>query len=217
MSHFVGAVVLPSTLTLDEILAKYYEDLEVPKYLESTKAQIIAGYRERILNYQKGTYAEFLLDPGKYIAECSNQAHIKYLREEFPQKLRWTDEEVYTDAISCFDAKDIDTDGNVYSTRNPLSKWDYWTVGGRWSGEFGADSFPSIAEALQAFKNQSHPSTYVLVTPDGKWHERGSMGWFGVSTGDMEEDMWNSQFLELLETTALTHPSSSVHIIDFHI
>ena len=217
MSHFVGVVVLPSTLTLDEILAKYDENRERHKSLESTKKQLIDKSREKISNFEKGIYAEYLLDPVKYIANCNNQAHIKYIQDEFPNSLKWTDEEVYAEAIKWFDAEDIDTDGNVYSTENPLSKWDWWTIGGRWAGKFGADSFSSVAEALQSFKKQSNYSPYVLVTPDGEWHEKGSMGWFGVSSGDMEEDAWNSLFIELLEDTALTHPSSSVHIVDFHI
>ena len=29
-----------------------------------------------------------------------------------------------------------DDEGNIYSTYNPDSKWDWYSIGGRWSGEF---------------------------------------------------------------------------------
>jgi hypothetical protein len=37
------------------------------------------------------------------------------------------------------------------------------------------------------------------VVKDGQWYERGKMGWFGMSSGDMDEDQWRAQVLELVE------------------
>ena len=31
-------------------------------------------------------------------------------------------------------------------------------------------------------------STWVVLTPDGKWHEPGQMGWFGCSSASEEDE-----------------------------
>lgn len=55
--------------------------------------------------------------------------------------------------------------------------------------------------------------TYAVLK-DGEWYEKGKMGWFGVSSNEMNSDDWEEQFNELLdslpEDTLLT-------IVDCHI
>lgn len=40
--------------------------------------------------------------------------------------------------------------------------------------------------------------TYALVK-DGKWYQRGEMGWFGMAFNEMDEHEWNKQFHKLLD------------------
>jgi len=131
MSHF--AVILIGN-DIEEQLAKYDENLEMPRYVEYTKEELIANERQSIEEYKNDTYAEYLSDPIKYAENSTNDNHLKYLKEEFPKKLTMTDEEIYELATKWYDPEDIGENGEVYSTRNPNSKWDWYEVGGRWAG-----------------------------------------------------------------------------------
>lgn len=131
MSHFCVLVVGEDP---ESQLSKFDENIVMPRYVSYTKEQLITKKRNELEDYKNGTYAEFLKDPVKYKSECSNKAHINYLENEFPKKLNWTDEEVYLDAIEFEEKEDIGKDGEIYSTYNPNSKWDWYQLGGRYTG-----------------------------------------------------------------------------------
>ena len=54
----------------------------------------------------------------------------------------------------------------------------------------------------------------AVVTPDGKWHEVGSMGWFGISS-ESEDEMaeWEHGFTERF----LDNPDLILTVVDCHI
>ena len=133
MSHFTVAVMLKDKNKLEEILAPYDENLEVPRYVKYTKEQLIEKEKKSIEKYKNDTYAEFLKDPIEYKNKYKNEAHIKYLEEEFPKRLNWTDEEIYQHEIQYYEEEEIGENGEVYSTYNPNSKWDWYSIGGRWN------------------------------------------------------------------------------------
>lgn len=130
MSHFTVLVIGDD---VEESLAPFDENIELAKYVEYTREQLIAKSREEIEDYKNGRYAEYLADPVKYKAECTNDYHMKYLEENFPKKLQWTDQEHYEEAIRYYEPEDIGTNGEVYSTRNPQGYWDWYQIGGRWA------------------------------------------------------------------------------------
>lgn len=132
MSHFAVAVITKNKDQLEKILEPYYEGLEVPRYVKYTKEQLIDKGKKEIQDYKNGVYAEYISNPLKYKENCNNSRHIKYLEEEFPKKLNWTNEEIYKDQIRWYDDNDIGKDGEVYSTYNPNSKWDWYEIGGRY-------------------------------------------------------------------------------------
>ena len=143
MSHF--AVLLIGN-DIEEQLSKYDENLEIPRYIKYTKEELIANERESIEEYKNDTYAEYLSDPIKYAENTTNENHLKYLKEEFPKKLTMTDEEIYELAIKWYDPEDIGENGEVYSTRNPDSKWDWYEVGGRYAGRIAVKDGVEIEE-----------------------------------------------------------------------
>lgn len=49
---------------------------------------------------------------------------------------------------------------------------------------------------------------------NGKWHERGEMGWWGVIHDEKPRDDWNTQFRQLLESVP---PDWWVTVVDCHI
>lgn len=133
MSHYAVAVFTePNGRSIEELLAPFDENLHVPHYI--SKSDIIARVRSGIETYKNGIYAEYLKDPETYIAKCTNhQNHINYITKEFPMKLHWADEDCYLDGIRYYKEESIKPDGSVFSDYNPNSKWDWYSIGGRYS------------------------------------------------------------------------------------
>lgn len=131
MSHF-SVLVIGSDI--DGQLAKYDEGLEMPVYVKYTKEELIVEEKQSIEEYKNGTYAEYLADPNKYAKECNNENHLNYLKVDFPKKLTMTDEEIYELAIRYCGPEELGPNGELLSSYNPDSKWDWYQVGGRYAG-----------------------------------------------------------------------------------
>lgn len=134
MSHYSVAVITKNGLEseIDELLSPFDENIEVDKHLLYTKEEIIKKAKEEIEEYKNTVYAEFLDNPEEYSKKHNDISHLKYLKNTFPEKLKWTDEEIYEDYIDRYN-KSLIVDGDVYSTYNPESKYDYYIIGGRYS------------------------------------------------------------------------------------
>lgn len=220
-------------------LDPFYEGLKTPRYVEYTKQQLIEKERAEILGYKNSEmYRKFLSDPVAYKLACKNEAHINYIENEFPKKLQWTDGQLYAHAIRYYEPEEIGADGEVYSERNPKSKWDWHQLGGRWAGsivvkegvDFNVPNFSwgwdetskrkVLAErrADSARKgdiaNLAEISTFAVLM-HGEWHENGQMGWFGISHSEkMTEEEWKSKQQELL---ASLPDDELISIYDCHI
>jgi hypothetical protein len=121
--------------------------------------------------------------------------------------------------------------GTYPTTYNPLSKWDWYRIGGRWAGHilgkeirdgeggfnFGdafeqlADNMVSVGTLLTAPDDVAIP--YALVTADGEWYERGSMGWWGISRNERNRDDWVKKVRDLYAA----HPDMVAVCLDCHI
>ena len=82
---------------------------------------ILAPYDENmeVPKYLRYTKSEVIERARKYYSESTKNM---------------TDEEAYEYYASDYDDDMRDAEGNLYSTYNPKSKWDWWVVGGRFSG-----------------------------------------------------------------------------------
>ena len=132
MSHYIVAVIHKEHDDLEGIMEPYYEERETSRYMKHTKAELIQIGKDNIKETEGNLYAKYLKDPKKYEENCKNESHLKYLKEEFPLKLKWNDEEIYQEQVKFYKPEDIGKDGEIYSTYNPNSKWDWYVVGGRW-------------------------------------------------------------------------------------
>ena len=159
MSHYTVAVFTDpknSGESVDSLLAPYNENIRVERYLSTTKRQAIEYERKRIQS-KKEDYEEYLADPEKYIQEhYSGDTEcypFRYLTEEFPPQLEWTDEQCYQNYIKYIDKEFIDPDtGDIWSTYNPNSKWDWYAIGGRWGCTlFAKDEDGEYGYADEAF------------------------------------------------------------------
>lgn len=63
-------------------------------------------------------------------------------------------------------------------------------------------------------RQKNHTAVPYAVVKEGKWYEKGEMGWFGMSHGEMSQDEWNKQFWTLLEGL---EPDTTITLVDCHI
>lgn len=219
MSHFCVYVFHDKDTSIHNLLSYYDENITMEPYVEYTKEEAIAKVRKEIEDYKNGTYAEYLKDPisyeGKY-GKCKE--HIKYLKKDFPKMLKWTDKQCYNFKAKWYkDDGMIDKDGNLLSTYNPNSKWDWYEIGGRWNGGLAMNlkTKKSGNECKVSQIDMKKISTpYAFITPNGNWIERGQMGWFGISSNDKDEKTWNREFKKFLKTLK---KSTIVTVVDCHI
>lgn len=203
MSHFVVYVFSKKAAgtDLEELLAPYDENIVYDPYIKYTREQAIAKVRDDIEDYKNGTYAEFIADPEGYKEKWyCNDGHIKYLEEEFPKKLNWTDDECYQYMCEWYDDEDIDEEGNIYSTYNPKSKWDWYEVGGRWDGVLMDKSGNGLNKGyINQINWEKTDVPFAFITPDGDWYERGKMGWWCAISNEKDQDDWNKEFINIIK------------------
>ena len=234
MSHYAVAVIHRGSQDVDELLAPYSENLEVEPYVRFTKQEAIDYVREHWLKDGET----------KTDDEC-----WKMMADDY--------------------SGNTDDEGNIYTTYNPDSKWDWYEEGGRFSDllrlkdsnekvnsaliadiDFTADP-EEYKDALRFWdvvvdhqpqkdgediwsiyneeyykkyygdrenyaRQQSSFSTYAVVTPDGEWHGKGEMGWFGCSSETPEESNdWANHYMDRFINSA--DNDLYITIIDCHI
>ena len=176
MSHFTVAVITknkPDECDISDILAPYDENLVVEQYVRYTKTEIIKNARKQLEYYKTdGAYAEYLKDPEKYEKDHPNPEHLEYVKEGFMKKYNMSDEELYKEEISYYDEDEIDENGGILSTYNPKSKWDWYSIGGRWSYEIPVKEGVTPSDTLQIkdieFGNDITVEEYLKKNPGVK-------------------------------------------------
>ena len=145
MSHYSVLVVTkgkPEYGDIERILAPYDENLSVAPYIGETAEQYLKNKRKNLEEYKnKGPYAEYLKDPVAYESKYGhNPHHLEYVKN-FMTTYNMSDEELlrvryeeYAHEPNEDEEPYIDKDGNYITTYNPKSKWDWWVIGGRFSG-----------------------------------------------------------------------------------
>lgn len=134
MSHYPVAIFTKSGIDeIDELLRPYDEAIAVEPYVALTREQLIQREKDILQSALTGPYAKWQNDPETYERDCSNPAHIDFLKT-LPRLLNQTDEQYYKRAIEGYSADRISPKGGLMSVYNPVSKWDWYVVGGRWIG-----------------------------------------------------------------------------------
>ena len=105
-----------------------------------------------------------------------------------------------------------------FDSAEQMAKAEKW-----WQEHIGEDGKPKGLDALwwcgldhdRYVESQGHLSFRAVVTPDGKWHEVGEMGWWGISSESADELYdWDTHFEErFLEP----YPDCTLTIVDCHI
>lgn len=193
MSHFCG-IVFGHENDLDSVLAPFDENKQVEEYVSMTAEAALKWARKRAADIKErcvseGRYSETLKKYNNFESEEDLKNYIKGYWET------------------------LDEEGNVLSTYNPDSEWDWWVIGGRWSNEVLhqgelLENRATIQECTQI------DTPFCFIDLDGNWHKSATMGWWGITSDEKEEDEWENEFREYLNSV----PKDTVlTVIDFHI
>lgn len=237
MSHFFVIALVPedqlSESKIDEMMNPYYEGLIVTEYQDDC-------YCRKARANKKGTEKaekEF----GKTWKELHEEHNTweeknKPSKEEFKEKYGdWFDktekqwqkmnaplvklEEKYQKELFATEKPDPECEechgkGTYPSTYNPLSKWDWWSYGGRWNGVINGNPVNdkeggfNFGEEFRQLKNNTTTVAdlierkqipFAIITPDGQWNERGKMGWWACVSDEKESDDWENMVLKIYE------------------
>lgn len=196
MSHFIGLVFGDD---IEDNLAPYDENIEVEPYLKYTKQQAIDRAKKDIAS-------------GHYIyGSAMSKKEVEAIN---------ADEGYYQYALKMW-GYTPDENGNLMSTYNPKSKWDWYTVGGRWSGylpiydtDYSADKTFVKDVDWDAYFKENPSGPFCFVTENGEWHESAKMGYWGMTADEKNEQEWLKEFKNYLDSV---DPETRVTAIDFHI
>jgi hypothetical protein len=175
-------------------------------------------------NEQDEKYIEFIEDE-----EAMRANYDKYHTDEY---------DTFEDFVKDHGYEKRQRNGEIqYGYRaNPDARWDWYVLGGRWTGHFilkdnkvgvlgehylATPEAGNRADACLAgqvdwdlMKKREHGMSTFSVLKDGVFCERGSMGWFGCVTDEMDGDDWDAKFAELVLNL---DPETPIALYDLHI
>jgi len=97
--------------------------------------------------------------------------------------------------------------GEVETTYNPDSKWDWYEVGGRWENDLPNQSNTCKVSELKDYE------PFAILDPEGEWHERGDMGWFASVSNEKDTYSWKKEVQMLKDK----YPNHIAVLVDCHI
>lgn len=283
MSHFTVAIITESLEKVEELLAPYQENNmgDCPKqYLDFNDMEVEERPKWETESIEKIKLVDgSLVWPWDYNGDKRNlpegvqQVNVPY-RELYP---------TFDEFMSEYHGyKKNEETGKYGYWENPNAKWDWYTIGGRWSDslllksgkradaaqikdiffiektdhegltvdiegyQVPATLAPEfqimVAEAAKAWEEmmagrsfyrpeyilkrygdkQSYIrevlsfTTYAVITPDGEWHAKGDMGWFGMGSESPEEARnFNKSYFDTF--IKASNPDHYLVVVDCHI
>lgn len=277
MSHFTVAVITKPGQNYEDLLAPFSENIDVEPYVRSTKAELIKGVKDFIVSLKKDM-EDYKKDPKEFLERKNtywlekNNIVSSSCQERLDLENK-SDDEVYRyiREHSGYDDDCYDENGNELSTYNPNSKWDWYSLGGRWGGSLLTKDGKhvdmcdlknlDVSDNMEDYKNaerfwevviekaplikgeneedfhtwykdefyteryktkenyakcQSKFTTFAVLTPDGEWHEPGTMGWFGCSSETDEDHVnWILHYKENFIDPYID--DCEIYLVDCHI
>lgn len=200
MSHFIG---LCFGEFWEQNLEQYDESLPVEEYVVYTKKEAIELAKANHENIYK---------------QALEAKDNKYFKEYLDLGPTINDEQAWEKVLDW--GYSIDEDENLLTTYNPDSRWDWYSVGGRWEqylplkeeGEFTNEATVGEIDWDKYFNTRVSP--FCFVTEDGEWIEKGEMGWWCAVGNEMDTESWNKVFKDYVQKL---DPETLVVAIDFHI
>ena len=162
MTHYTVMVIGED---IEDILAPYDENMSVDKYIDRTK---------------EGIHKEFLDFKEKLLAKIKENPEIELSDFERLTKKLKTENRKW---VKEWCGQDLDDEGNTLSTYNPDSKWDWYEIGGRWSGTFILKPGESGELGTKSWTNKD------LEIPDSRADRatKGQIDWVAMNAIAIEE------------------------------
>lgn len=176
--------------SIDEIRDMFFKRADIKEINDKRMSLMDRNYgKEPPLNEGEKTLLQNLNDK---ISEEYKTALIQY--NEYINKAS-SEHPMFNKADP--DCSECNGTGVRTTTYNPDSKWDWYEIGGRWNDflDLGGNII-GIPTIIEAFKKQDK-GVYAIVTPDGAWHEKGEMGWWGISRNENKD--WDKDMFDILK------------------
>jgi len=143
MSHYTVLAIVrkDSHQKLEALLAPYNENKKVKPYVAQTKAQLIAEEIQEIEKYRRSHAAAIKLSRDEYLAIAEKEnlyGNYDLMKEDLPDayaSIDLTDEAAIFARVKKTYGRELNKNGDLISTYNPNSKWDWYEIGGRWKGQ----------------------------------------------------------------------------------
>lgn len=220
MSHFAVLVITPNgtEAEAEDLLAPYSENLKVEPYdkacwcvgMNARKSVRHKVEQEMPIEKARTKFNE-REDVKRIFAESTAAGNYGFSQEiddlwdvEFVRPFEAREAELL-DAHPGKDAADPECDecngtGIENTTYNPNSKWDWYSLGGRWIEEFLEFQGEPVSKFIGAKNEDGSPKrTFVVITPDGRWLEKGRMLFFAVVSDKKDPQEWEVLYTETLE------------------
>ena len=127
--------------------------------------------------------------------------------------------------------------GNKFGyIHNPNAKWDWYADGGRWGGYIINKEGKNTDEDLlteidwdkmfQPDEQGYNHIPFCFVDTEGNWHEKGEMGWWGMTSNEKQRTDWHEEFKSYVQSLLKDaydeegnpyEDGVQVYAIDFHI
>jgi len=198
MSHFNCLVIHKEEQNIDELMAPYSEELMVKPYIRESKEKCYKKYLQARSDARN--------KPDSFFGKKQNEeANVIGMSFERFKKWYWGEDRIW------------DKEGNLLSTSNPNGRWDYYNVGRIWEDFLLRKDGTGCDSCLITEVDWKKPIiTYAVVTPDGKWHSQGKMGWWGIGNETKEQARnWDLNFYDHIIKPYLSN-EFSVTILDCH-
>jgi hypothetical protein len=225
MSHFTVAVLVRQdrvpepghpdfacklTAVVEEMLAPFDEGMRVKPYpLPCSCAEDEASRQAKTLAEQEtGLSWSAICEDWRFMSpENRSQTTWEEFAEPFLSVWQRHTESLLTGIKHDEACEDCHGTGTRWSRYNKLSKWDWYSIGGRYSNRYAEKCIPTVIDNV-AFARDLHSAGYApfaLLTPrephqkqrHDNWNEQGQMGWFAIVSD--ENDNWPAIALELLD------------------
>ena len=127
MSHY-KVYVITEDGDVDDALAPFDENREVDPYIDVRKEDVVPNFRKAHQQYLENWIEDLKAAQSDNDKEKIERAERMIASNK--EDLSLSDEEIYRRET---EDRDLDEDGNILSTYNPDSKWDWYDEnGGRW-------------------------------------------------------------------------------------
>lgn len=153
------------------------------------------------------------------IAEAKKRykkVYSKLSKKDFEGFITWKELVVKIDnkELSVEEAREFYHSQNAIKVKNNIkdickrkSDKSFWT----W---LELDEYANLSQEEYVKSSVKHSFTCYAILKDGEWFEKGTMGWWGISTNEMDEDKWINFIKQTIDECS---DDELLTIVDCHI